>query len=77
MFDEIQPPFEKYSRIVCPLRKNFLNYKDYLDNFIIYIQINNLKLYNLEMMISASNSRRDFKKFNLDYNIVIGHKIHD
>ena len=26
MFDEIQPPFEKYSRIVCPLRKNFLNY---------------------------------------------------
>ena len=26
MFDEIQPPFEKYSKIVCPLRKNFLNY---------------------------------------------------
>jgi len=26
MFDEIQPPFEKYSKIICPLRKNFLNY---------------------------------------------------
>jgi hypothetical protein len=26
MFDEIQAPFEKYSKIVCPLRKNFLNY---------------------------------------------------
>ena len=26
MFDEIQTPFEKYSKIVCPLRKNFLNY---------------------------------------------------
>ncbi len=26
MFDEIQVPFEKYSKIVCPLRKNFLNY---------------------------------------------------
>jgi hypothetical protein len=26
MFDEIQPPFEKYSKVVCPLRKNFLNY---------------------------------------------------
>ena len=26
MFDEIQPSFEKYSKIVCPLRKNFLNY---------------------------------------------------
>ena len=26
MFDEIQIPFEKYSKIVCPLRKNFLNY---------------------------------------------------
>jgi hypothetical protein len=26
MFDEIQVPFEKYSKIICPLRKNFLNY---------------------------------------------------
>jgi hypothetical protein len=26
MFDEIQVPFEKYSKVVCPLRKNFLNY---------------------------------------------------
>jgi hypothetical protein len=26
MFDEIQIPFEKYSKLVCPLRKNFLNY---------------------------------------------------
>jgi len=26
MFDEIQVPFEKYSSVVCPLRKNFLNY---------------------------------------------------
>jgi len=26
MFDEIQVPFEKYSKIACPLRKNFLNY---------------------------------------------------
>jgi len=26
MFDEIQIPFEKYSKVVCPLRKNFLNY---------------------------------------------------
>ena len=31
MFDEIQNPFEKYSKIVCPFRKNFLNY-----NFIFY-----------------------------------------
>jgi len=31
MFDEIQVPFEKYSKIVCPLRKNFLNY-----NYILY-----------------------------------------
>ena len=31
MFDEIQTPFEKYSKIVCPFRKNFLNY-----NFIFY-----------------------------------------
>ncbi len=27
MFDEIQPPFEKHSKIISPLRKNFLNYK--------------------------------------------------
>jgi len=26
MFDEIQVPFEKYRKIVCPARKNFLNY---------------------------------------------------
>jgi rRNA-processing protein FCF1 len=26
MFDEIQIPFEKYSKQICPLRKNFLNY---------------------------------------------------
>lgn len=26
MFDEIQTPFEKYSKIICPQRKNFLNY---------------------------------------------------
>ena len=26
MFDEIQGPFEKYSKMICPLRKNFLNY---------------------------------------------------
>ena len=26
MFDEIQVPFEKYRKIVCPSRKNFLNY---------------------------------------------------
>ena len=31
MFDEIQKPFEKYSKIVCPNRKNFLNY-----NYIFY-----------------------------------------
>ena len=31
MFDEIQVPFEKYSKIVCPKRKNFLNY-----NYIFY-----------------------------------------
>jgi hypothetical protein len=31
MFDEIQIPFEKYSRIICPKRKNFLNY-----NYIFY-----------------------------------------
>jgi hypothetical protein len=31
MFDEIQIPFEKYSKIVCPKRKNFLNY-----NYIFY-----------------------------------------
>ena len=31
MFDEIQIPFEKYRLIVCPLRKNFLNY-----NYIFY-----------------------------------------
>ena len=31
MFDEIQTPFEKYSKIVCPFRKNFLNY-----NYIFY-----------------------------------------
>ena len=26
MFDEIQGPFEKYRKIICPSRKNFLNY---------------------------------------------------
>ena len=26
MFDEIQVPFEKYRKIICPIRKNFLNY---------------------------------------------------
>jgi len=26
MFDEIQVPFEKYKKIICPTRKNFLNY---------------------------------------------------
>jgi len=31
MFDEIQQPFEKYSKLICPLRKNFLNY-----NYIFY-----------------------------------------
>ena len=31
MFDEVQTPFEKYSKIVCPFRKNFLNY-----NYIFY-----------------------------------------
>jgi hypothetical protein len=31
MFDEIQTPFEKYSKIICPDRKNFLNY-----NYIFY-----------------------------------------
>jgi hypothetical protein len=31
MFDEIQNPFEKYSRMICPLRKNFLNY-----NYVFY-----------------------------------------
>jgi len=31
MFDEIQVPFEKYSKIVSPDRKNFLNY-----NYIFY-----------------------------------------
>ena len=31
MFDEIQVPFEKYSKIICPSRKNFLNY-----NYVFY-----------------------------------------
>jgi len=31
MFDEIQAPFEKHSKIICPDRKNFLNY-----NYILY-----------------------------------------
>lgn len=31
MFDEIQAPFEKYRLIICPARKNFLNY-----NYIFY-----------------------------------------
>ena len=31
MFDEIQTPFEKHSKIICPMRKNFLNY-----NYIFY-----------------------------------------
>jgi hypothetical protein len=31
MFDEIQEPFEKYSKIICPHRKNFLNY-----NYVFY-----------------------------------------
>lgn len=31
MFDEIQDPFEKYSKIISPNRKNFLNY-----NYIFY-----------------------------------------
>jgi hypothetical protein len=31
MFDEIQTPFEKYSNIICPNRKNFLNY-----NYVLY-----------------------------------------
>jgi hypothetical protein len=31
MFDEIQGPFEKYSKIICPDRKNFLNY-----NYVFY-----------------------------------------
>jgi hypothetical protein len=31
MFDEIQIPFEKYSKMYCPERKNFLNY-----NYIFY-----------------------------------------
>ena len=31
MFDEIQIPFEKYSEIICPARKNFLNY-----NYVFY-----------------------------------------
>jgi hypothetical protein len=31
MFDEIQIPFEKYRLIICPQRKNFLNY-----NYIFY-----------------------------------------
>ena len=31
MFDEIQIPFEKYRKIICPARKNFLNY-----NYIFY-----------------------------------------
>jgi len=31
MFDEIQAPFEKYSKIICPSRKNFLNY-----NYVFY-----------------------------------------
>ena len=31
MFDEIQGPFEKYSKIICKDRKNFLNY-----NYVFY-----------------------------------------
>jgi hypothetical protein len=31
MFDEIQSPFEKYSALICPNRKNFLNY-----NYVFY-----------------------------------------
>jgi hypothetical protein len=31
MFDEIQSPFEKYTKIICPQRKNFLNY-----NYVFY-----------------------------------------
>jgi len=31
MFDEIQLPFEKYSKIICKDRKNFLNY-----NYVFY-----------------------------------------
>ena len=31
MFDEIQIPFEKYLKIICPQRKNFLNY-----NYVFY-----------------------------------------
>lgn len=31
MFDEIQSPFEKYSKNICPNRKNFLNY-----NYVFY-----------------------------------------
>jgi hypothetical protein len=31
MFDEIQDPFEKYSKLICPQRKNFLNY-----NYVFY-----------------------------------------
>ena len=31
MFDEIQDPFERHSQIICPSRKNFLNY-----NYVFY-----------------------------------------
>lgn len=31
MFDQIQGPFDKHSKIICPERKNFLNY-----NFVFY-----------------------------------------
>jgi hypothetical protein len=31
MFDEIQVPFEKWTKIICPNRKNFLNY-----NYVFY-----------------------------------------
>jgi len=31
MFDQIQPPFEKWSKVVSPNRKNFLNY-----NYVFY-----------------------------------------
>lgn len=55
----------------------FTNYKDYLDNFITYIQINKHKLYNLKLMIGASNSGSDLKKFNLDYDIVINQGMPD
>jgi len=61
MFDEIQPSFEKYSKIVCPLRKNFLNYNYTFykmcqllgkDEFLIYFPLlkNRERLYEHDLI---------------------------